>query len=370
LLLAVFPLTAEPLELEAGFDGSNPRTNDRVTLEGLNRWRIKPFNEEGSNDDYWFRFNVRLVNNTQRTLDAELLVEWETLERHPDFPYDYYFYGDMGNWHPAYAFIGGNTARLTVPCPPGLTYVGYYPRYSYARHQEFIAGLKEARGVEVRVEGQSFQGRDIETVRLGTPGRTRLLVTARNHPYETSCSYLVEDMIAWLRGGSPEAARLLADYDIYFLPMMNPDGVATGCNQRTRPVGGVNMSYAADSDDPSVTALLGAVQRIRPALWTDIHSWPHKGDDGMWCTDKWVADGLLAAMPDSTFDDYVWSLSFVAERGDMPPNHLWSWLMRSGIGGGVSLSFSWWRRNEEHMERIAHKLVPALCATAAMKPQN
>ena len=127
------------------------------------------------------------------------------------------------------------------------------------------------------------------------------------------------------------------------------------------------MSFGADSDDPSVKALLGMVARIQPALWADIHSWPHEGDDGMWCTDHWVADRLLEDMPDSTFDGYVWKVSFV-EEGTTAENHLWRWLMRTQRSGGVSLSFSWYRRNEEHLRRIARRLIVVLCETAGEAP--
>jgi hypothetical protein len=92
-------------------------------------------------------------------------------------------------------------------------------------------------------------------------------------------------------------------------------------NQQTRP-NGVNISYGVGTDDPAVTTLLNAVDKFRPVLWADVHSWPHKGDDGMWCTHQWVADGLLSEMPNKTFNDYVWNVSFVKER-NTPENHLW-----------------------------------------------
>jgi hypothetical protein len=217
------------------------------------------------------------------------------------------------------------------------------------------------------VEGLSHHEREIHSIRLGTGGAPKLLITARNHPYETSCSYIVEEMVRWLLSGAREAEELLAACEIVFLPMMNPDGVATGCNQRTRVSGGVNMSYAADSDDPAVTTLLGLVSREKPALWADIHSWPHEGDDGLWATHQWVADRLLAAMPDSTFNDYIWNVSFVRERGTAE-NHLWQWLIRTFDSGGVSLSISWYRRSEQDLAVIARRMLAALGDAALNAP--
>ena len=368
LLFAAVSLAADSLpELEVltGFDGANPQSPEGVIREAPARFRIRTFNEEGSNDAYWFRFNTRAVNRSDRTRDVEFIVEWPVLERHPDYEYDTYYYGDKGNWHWVYARIEGTQARLVVPCPPGTTYVGFYPRYSYEQCEQFVTGLRESPLISCRLEGKSFQGRNIRSIRLTdrqAPDRDKkkILVTARNHPYETGGSYIVEEIVSHLTSGTEGAGRLLMENDVYLLPMMNPDGVATGCNQRTRPTGGVNMSFGADSDDPSVLTLLALVNRVKPDVWVDVHSWPHKGDDGMWCTHRWVADGLLARMPDHTFNDYVWNLSFVDERGTAD-NHLWRWLVRTHGTGGVSLSFSWYRRNEEDLRAIARKLIEALC---------
>ena len=172
-------------------------------------------------------------------------------------------------------------------------------------------------------------------------------------------------MIQFLRSNKPEAKKLKQEHIIYLMPLLNPDGVALGMNQRTRP-NGTNISYGVGSDDPAVTALLNTVNKIRPVIWADIHSWPHQGDDGMWCTHKWVADGLLAEIPHKTFNDYVWNVSFVRERGTRS-NHLWQWLIRTHNSGGVSLSMSWYRRNEEDIRKIGVALIQALGEVAAHK---
>ena len=83
----------------------------------------------------------------------------------------------------------------------------------------------------------------------------------------------------------------------------------------------------------------------------------------MWCTHKWVADGLLSEIPDKTFNDYVWNVSFVKDR-NVPENHLWQWLIKQHDSGGVSLSISWYRRNEEDMRKIGIGLIKALGETA------
>ena len=362
----------ECFEVLGGFDGANPQSDDAIVREASDRFRIHPFNEEGSNDAYYFRFNTRVVNRCAVEEGIELLVEWPVLERHPDYPYDTYYYGKQGQWRWTYANVEGTTARLRVQAAPGETYVGLYPRYSFGRYEKFVDNLVPSRVLEKWEEGKSFYGRNLYAVKITEPGseqgRLPILITARNHPYETSGSYIIEAMIHFLQGDSKVVKKLRSQHIFYFLPMMNPDGVALGTNQRTRP-NGVNLSYGVGADDPAVKTLLKFVQRIKPGLWADVHSWPHEGDDGMWCTHKWVADGLLSQLPDGTFQDYVWDVSFVRERGTAE-NHLWQWLIRSFDSGGVSLSISWYRRNETELEGIAVEILKALSHTLRNAPPS
>jgi len=352
------------IEVLTGFDGANPTRQEDVVLESARRFRVRPTNEPGSNDHYWFRLNTMVLNHGSDTEDVELIVEWPVLERYPDYPYAYYFYGDMGRWHALRATVKATEARLVVPAAPGVTFVGFYPRYSYGQHRQFIESLPASSPVvERRVEGLSATGREIWCVKLTDPSvpeseKARIQISSRIHPYETSGSYITEEIIRYLTSGSREAEGILRRNVIWMLPMPNPDGVVLGMNQRTA-ADGVNMSYAADTQAPEVKTLLGLVERARPELWVDVHSWPHEGDDGMWCTHPWVADGLLAHMPERSFQDYVWNVTFVRDRGTAE-NHLWQWLIRTHDSGGVSLSFSWFRRNEREIREIGRKLIAAL----------
>lgn len=352
------------IELLTGFDGANPARQEDVIRESAQRFRIKTFNEPDSNDHYWFWFNTLILNHGTEQADVELLVEWPALERFPDHPYDYYFYGDYGNWHPARATIIGTEARLIIPAKPGKTFVGFYPRYSYSRYEYFVSTLPtNSPLIAKNTEGHSTAGHPIWSFRLTDPTtsdteKPTVLITARGHPYETSCSYIVEEIMQYLTSEDTEAKNLLQRNIIQFLPITNPDGVVLGLNQRTG-LNGINISYGANSDAPEAKALLGLVEQCKPDLWVDIHSWPHQGDDGMWCTHQWVADGLLEEIPDGTWQDYVWNVSFLKDR-NTPENHLWQWLVRTLDSGGVSLSFSWYRRTEQNMREIGIGLIHAL----------
>lgn len=353
-----------PLEVLGGFDGANPQSEDSIIKETPDRFRIKPFNEEGSNFNYYFRFNTKVINNTSEPQGIELIIEWPPLKEHPNFPYDNYYYGDMGNWQWTYANIKDSDARLHITVPPGTTYVGFYPRYSYEHHEQFMTKLNEDKYVKKYVAGKSYYDRDIWCVKVTDPDvpdtkKSTLLITSRDHPYETGGSYISEEMIKFLASNETGRSNLIKNNIIYIVPMLNPDGVALGLNNQTRPNGGVDISFSVYSDDPSATTLLNLVKKIRPKIWADIHSWPHHGDDGMLSTHEWLAEGLLEQMPDGTFNDYVWNVSFVKDR-NKGHNHLWEWLMRTYDSGGVSLSMSWYRRNEKDIREIGIDIIKAL----------
>ena len=215
LLLFQLPLSATDsdgiIELMAGFDGANPQNQEDIIMESSRRFRIKPFNEPGSNDAYWFRMNTLILNHGDSTQDVELIIEWPVLQKHPDYPYDYYFYGDMGDWHPVRATIKGDEAYLVVPASPGQTFIGFYPRYSYGYYLQFVENLPDKSPLITKwVQGESSRGREIWSILLTDPqtpseGKAKILITSRNHPYETSCSYIVEESIRFLLGGSEQA---------------------------------------------------------------------------------------------------------------------------------------------------------------------
>ena len=163
IIVAVNPLGAAsfPIEVLGGFDGANPQSQDSIIQETHNRYRIKPFNEEGSNDSYYFRFNTKVINHGTEPLGVELIIEWPVLKTNPNYPYDTYYYGDMGNWKWTYAHIEGTNAMLHITVPPGTTYVGCYPRYSYAYFDEFMGKLKQNKDLTRWVEGKSYYDRNI-----------------------------------------------------------------------------------------------------------------------------------------------------------------------------------------------------------------
>ena len=76
--------------------------------------------------------------------------------------------------------------------------------------------------VDVEVAGQSFEGLDIYTARVGT-GDKVLLIQSEIHGNEKTGTVAILDLLKSLSGNSKQAKELREEVTIVFMPMMNPD---------------------------------------------------------------------------------------------------------------------------------------------------
>lgn len=73
-------------------------------------------------------------------------------------------------------------------------------------------------------------------------------MTARQHPGETPGSFVCEGFIDYILSDEKEAQFLRRNYEIVFLPMLNPDGVIVG-NYRTN-LCGLDLNRRWDGSKP------------------------------------------------------------------------------------------------------------------------
>lgn len=60
------------------------------------------------------------------------------------------------------------------------------------------------------------------------PGRRPIFISARVHPGETPASYMLEGLLEFLASDCAAAKELLRRYVFFVVPVLNPDGVASG----------------------------------------------------------------------------------------------------------------------------------------------
>jgi len=123
----------------------------------------------------------------------------------------------------------------------------------------------------------SCGGQDVTAISLGNPeAKLSACVIARAHPGETNASWVMRGFMDFLLGGGAEAEACLRNVRWFVVPMLNPDGVASG---RTRTnLEGVDLNrHHHDNAAPETRGLRAALQDEvlrpqKPLAFIDIHS--------------------------------------------------------------------------------------------------
>lgn len=155
-------------------------------------------------------------------------------------------------------------------------YYAYFTPYSLERHQQFVAQVQCDPRCKLVIAGQSIQGRDLDVLRFGEDGegKSKIWITARQHPGESMAEWFIEGLI--LRLLDPDNAiseALLASSVFYIVPNMNPDGSTMG-HLRTNAAG-VNLNRvwgkASPETSPEVYHIQAMMEQTGCDLFLDIH---------------------------------------------------------------------------------------------------
>lgn len=124
-------------------------------------------------------------------------------------------------------------ATVTLRPQADTVWVAHVPPYPNTRLLQLLADVERSPAARVEVIGQSVLGRPLHLVtvtNLDRPdaGKKVVWLMARQHPWESGTSFIMEGALRFIVSDDP-AAQKLRDQNIFkFMPMMNPDGVARG----------------------------------------------------------------------------------------------------------------------------------------------
>ncbi len=255
-------------------DSGNPR-NPHDIVRRENDFYIFPFSEDGDNN-YKFHMNVKVVNESQKTIPTNFTVNWGDTMYQADRDY-LLLCTDDDNWRSFVAKIDGPLSMAEVDVPPGISYLTLHPRYEHARVNRLVGTLPKDI-FDVEVIGTTRMMRDILAIEVGNKDLQPIAFYSRVHPYETIGSYFIEGMLNWLKGLDSEVTKFIANNHIIFIPMPNVDGVADGTNKLTH--GGLNFSYNfKNSVEPEAIALKEYFFKKKPAVIFDLHGWNNPRDN-------------------------------------------------------------------------------------------
>ena len=114
-----------------------------------------------------------------------------------------------------------------------------YP-YTYTDLRNFLNGLElePDRRARMRRKGlcQTIAGNICELITITTfssdpetiKNRKGVVISARVHPGETNASHMMQGILMFLTGPSPDAKIIRDNFVVKIVPMLNPDGVING----------------------------------------------------------------------------------------------------------------------------------------------
>jgi hypothetical protein len=183
---------------------------------------------------------------------------------------------------------------IFVPANSTVRVACTYP-FIYEQLVDWINNLNGFSGeskklLKIEIIGKSEESRDIFMINLTDPVIAKkqkqvILITARMHPStEASGSYSAQAIVDFLLSDSTRAKKIMNEYDVYVIPLVNPDGVVEGephYNSR-------DVDIWIDFEKKcSIEAwvVLETMHKVNPDYYIDFHGWLHHSSG------KWPYDG-------------------------------------------------------------------------------
>ncbi len=216
----------------------------QIDVLGENEFRLHVIGQQDSRGHNrqatWHYFRMENVAGRELTLHlADFRGEYNDVpDKHAPVGPSYrpWFSEDNVHWqHVDGIAWDATTDEATVKFhPKGDTlWVAHVPPYPHSRLLGLLDEIGRFRDARVEVIGRSARGLDLHLVTItntAAPDAAKKTVwfIARQHPWETGTSYVMEGALRFLVSDDP-VARHLRDTTIFkLMPMMNPDGAAFG----------------------------------------------------------------------------------------------------------------------------------------------
>jgi hypothetical protein len=287
------------ITITTDLDGGNPRDSAGIERTGPDAFRITPFSEDGD-PDYKFRLEVIATNHSPHPREIELTIDWQE----PVYQQyrDYVYLGGPGvnDWRSSPCQTQSTQSVCSLQLLPGKAFVSLQPRYTYQDYLSLIRSIESGPTIKKQLLGRTPEDREIWCLILsrGVPrSKRRLVVVSRVHPYETGGSYAAEGIIEFFQAEpAEEVNRLLGLFDLYLIPMANPDGVYNGLAKRTSRTG-IDLSKQVDPTDPTCQIIKEAIDKIAPHLYVEFHTWMLEEFDGIYDLNFFQCRRFIRNMP-------------------------------------------------------------------------
>lgn len=261
------------------------------------------------------RFSTRIVNSGHKPLNVKIIADWQMPNRVLNHDLGYVSNDGADDWIMIPAFRKSESVleyRLTAR--PGTTCLGLYPEYNYERCANFVRGLAKRKDIRVKTIGKSRERRDIWLLNFPSQnkGTKNFFIQARDHAYETAGSYCMEGISGFLLSDDPLSRYLRSKFNVYIVPMTNPDGVVNGMSRLTWEMG-ANLNRVHTVKDAAHATLKKTIDSLKPSVYMNIHNWTYKFVDGLLVNEKEIADLVKQHMPDDRANFKRWGVETLAD---------------------------------------------------------
>lgn len=153
------------------------------------------------------------------------------------------------------------SALLFLKIGPNPIWVAAQELESSTQVFNWMDKMAENDFISIEEIGKSREGRSIKCMKIGeTDDEKMMMVISRQHPPEVTGYLAMKAFIETIAGDSKLAKKFRKQYNLYVVPLMNPDGVDNGHWRHNN--GGIDLNRDwADFNQPETTAVKDFMHR-------------------------------------------------------------------------------------------------------------
>lgn len=260
------------MKISSSFDSGNIQVVSIDDKKNIIRLKIR----KDTQSDFLQWFHFRLTGAKGRPCKLIILNAGDTT--YPDGWKNYSTCAsyDREDWFRIPTTFRNGQLTFTLTPQHESVFFAYFEPYPYERHLDLIHAAQMSDEVTMTVVGKTFEGRDIEMLTCGKPGRRKkaIWVIARQHPGESMTEWFIEGLLERLLDSDDAVAKKLLRHAVFYIvPNMNPDGAIAG-NLRANAAGrNLNREWRTPSKkfSPEVYYVREKMDETGVHLMLDIH---------------------------------------------------------------------------------------------------
>ncbi len=176
----------------------------------------------------------------------------------------------------------GDSCVYSITARSSTLWLAWGPPFTPHYASEFIRGLARTHPfVKTFTLAKSLEGRDVPGLEISEgekPAlqRPAIFITGRQHAWEVGGSWVAAGLADWATDESEQAKWLRQNADLFIVPLMDVDHVATGDGGKHALPQDHNRDWSATPHWPEVAAvqkrLVQLAKENRLALFVDVHN--------------------------------------------------------------------------------------------------